>query len=256
MDPFNHSLAPYTPNPPSTKPTPYPHAFGAFRSTRQTPDPNYPKSFDRKPTNSTYYLTFSSYYVQHLRPSPHCTTPHPSYEIYHKTTPASPDRVHDIAILREDVDKRGGVAVINYIRDTLTTLITYPKTGLTQDLVCDPSRFDDDDRTGAVVHMRDYLVRIGHECCVWQPLGPARASKDGTIVGLMELRNVMDGKLGAVLGGELVDGPDTKRRVMVRGEWAPGSAGKKHEEKIVESENGRKLTTISKPSRSNKSSPV
>ncbi|KAF6238690.1 hypothetical protein HO173_003196 [Letharia columbiana] len=58
--------------------------------------------------------------------------------------------------------------------------------------------------------MRDYLVRIGHEYCVWQPLGPARASKDGTIMGLMELRNVMDGKLGAILGSELVDGPGNR----------------------------------------------
>ena len=48
-------------------------------------------------------------------------------------------------------------------------------------------------------------------------------NRDGTIFGMMELRNVMDGKLCATLGSERVgesDGRVTKRCVMVRGEWA------------------------------------
>lgn len=97
---------------------------------------------------------------------------------------------------------------------SLTTLITYPKTGLTiQDPICDPTRFKVDDGTGTVVHMRDYLVCTDHAYCVCQPLGPARASKDGTIMGLMELRNVMDGKLRALLGSGRSgksNEPDTK----------------------------------------------
>lgn len=72
--------------------------------------------------------------------------------------------------------------------------------------------------------MRDYLVRTDHAYCVCQPLGSARASRDGTIMGLMELRNVMDGKLRALLGSGRSgksNEPDTKGYLMVRGKWAP-----------------------------------
>ncbi|KAL9069676.1 MAG: hypothetical protein Q9161_005377 [Pseudevernia consocians] len=222
-----HGLAPYRPNPPSIKPAPYPHAFGASISTRSAVNLSWTQRFDRKPDNSTYYLTFENYFFQHLRPSPYSNTStfRPSYQIFHKQAQASHGRKHDIAILRDDGAKSGGVAVINYLLHTIATLITYPKTGLTQDLLCDPSRCGDDS-TGIVVHLRDYLVCIDTETCVWLPLGPARVNRDGTTFGMMELRNVMDGKLCATLGSERVGESDnrvTKRCVMVRGEWAPGT---------------------------------
>ena len=223
----SHGLAPYRPKAPSSKPTPYPHAFGAFTSTRPAPTLDWTQRFDSKPNNSTYYLIYETYHLHRLRPSPYnkafsCT---PQYNIYHHRCQSPYNKPHDIGILRSDIDKSGGVAMINHIHHSLTTFITYPKTGLTQDLVSDPTRFGDDS-AGIVIEQRDYLVRINRESCVWQPLGPsARASNnmDGTIIGMMELRNVVDGKLCATLGSEWSGGGQTKRCVMVRGEWAPGS---------------------------------
>ena len=233
MNAPSHCLAPYRPNPPSIKPPPYPHAFGALDSTRHARDLSWKERYDQKPNNSTYYLTFEDYQVQHLRPSSHCKpySFQPSYDILHRIVPESDDKVHDIAILRANVEETGGVAVVQYLLHHPATLITYPKTGLTQDLVCDPTRWDgDDDGGGAgnVVRLRDYLVYVNHEHCVWQPLGPPARSlgRGGTVFGMMELRNVADGKLGAVLGSEQSgDGDECgagKRRLMVRGEWAPG----------------------------------
>ena len=43
------------------------------------------------------------------------------------------------------------------------------------------------------------------------------------MIGVMELRNVEDGKLCATVGSEWSGGLETKRCVTVRGEWAPGS---------------------------------
>ena len=109
--------------------------------------------------------------------------------------------------------------MINYAPFTPNTVIIYPKTALTQEMICDSTR------SGNAIHVRNYHVCIGHELCVWQPLGPGWASQDGTVMGMMELRSVVDGKLCAVLGSERRgegDEPHTKRRVMVRGEWAPG----------------------------------
>ena len=93
----------------------------------------------------------------------------------------------------------------------------------------DSTRFGDDS-AGVVIVPRDYHVRINRESCVWKSLGPvsARASnneknEDGTMIGVMELRNVTDGKLCATVGSEWAGGSETKRCIMVRGEWAPGS---------------------------------
>ena len=96
----------------------------------------------------------------------------------------------------------------------------------------DASRFGDDS-AGIVIGPRDYLVRIDRGSCVWRLLGPSSSSaslqasnnnnRDGTIIGVMELRNVVDGKLCATVGSEWSGGVETKRCVMVRGEWAPGS---------------------------------
>lgn len=99
--------------------------------------------------------------------------------------------------------------------------MTYTKTGLTQDLVCDPRRFDGDD----VLSLRDYIVHIGFEPFVWQPVGVGRVCGDATRLGAVELRGLGDGKVGAVVGSEgKGEGEgETRRWVMVRGEWAPGT---------------------------------
>ena len=93
----------------------------------------------------------------------------------------------------------------------------------------DASRFGDDSG-GIVIFPRDYLVYIDREPSVWRLLGPSSLqasnntnNRDGTIIGVMELRNVVDGKLCATVGSEWSGGVETKRCVMVRGEWAPGS---------------------------------
>lgn len=234
-----HSLAPYKPNSPSPKSPPTPPPFGVFKSTRSSTPLTWTQRFNSKPTNSTYHLIHQNHHLQHLRPSPHnhAFQYQPSYDIHHHTSPSPSGKHHDVAIQRSSNDDKsgsGGVAVINHIQYTLTTHITYSKTGLTQNLLSDFTCHGDLSAEVGIFP-RDYRVRVNREECIWKSLGLSSSlvrvsnmdsNKDGTMIGVLELRSVVDGKLCATVGSEWVGGgseTETKRCVMVRGEWGPGS---------------------------------